>query len=266
MERLTFLGIAGNDSVSQNALASGGIVFNYRNYQIVIDPGPGTLVKCREFGINPSATNIILASHNHIAHCNDINLFIDAMSYHGLDQKGILIADESVIHGTNSERPAISRTHKPFIEKEIVLKESEDIDLPSIKIQGLKTEHSCFTALGFKIITDEVTITYSGDTKYFDELPSLYRNTDILILNVPYPRKIFSDTNLNVQDAINIINTVKPKLAIITHFNKQMLKESPIYYSREIQRETNTQVLAAKEGLSFDPLPYAKLTRQKGFW
>ena len=262
MEKLTFLGVAGNDAVPLG-LASGGMVLNYRNYQILIDPGPGTLLKAREFNIPIANTNIILASHNHLAHCSDINLLIDALTYHGMDPRGILITDESVTHGTNLERPMLTRLHKRFIEKEAVLLPGQEIVLPSIKIQALKTNHpSCPTAIGFKIITDELIITYSSDTKFFDDISDLYRNTDILILNVPYPKKIHPETNLNIDDAAKIIYGVKPRLAILTHFNRQLIEESPIYYAREIQRETNIQTIAAKEGLAIEIMAFSKLFRQ----
>ncbi|HLC62771.1 MAG TPA: MBL fold metallo-hydrolase [Candidatus Nanoarchaeia archaeon] len=261
MEKLTFLGIAGNDAPSLG-LASSCFVLNYRHYQLIFDPGPGTLIKAREANINIANTNIILVSHAHLNHCNELNLVIDAMTFHGLDNRGLIVGDESVINGSGIERPILSRAHKRFIEKEVVLMEDQELTLPGIKIQALKTQHSLPSSLGYRITTDELTIVYSGDTKNFDEIPSLYKNADILILNVPYPKKTQSDTNLNIDDAHKIIYTIKPRLAILTHFNKQLLKESPIYYAREIQRETNIQTIAAKEGLTIDIMAFSKLSRQ----
>ena|SRR3989344_1075024 len=263
MPLLTFLGIAGNNAVTSNLLSSGGIVLNYKRYQIHIDPGTGALLSAREHGINPAHTNIILVSHNHLSHCNDLNLLIDAMTYKGIDQRGMLIADESVIHGTNLERPILSRTHQKYLEKIMVLPQGQNINLPSINIQGLKTQHSNPTTIGFKLTTEEFTIVYSSDTGYFDEMLSLYKDTDILILNTPFSDKTKSENNLNTKNAFSLISTLKPKLAILTHFSKEMLKENPLYTARDIQKQTNIQTMTAKEGYSINPANYSNKQRQK---
>ena len=88
MYRIIFLGTAGgNEAVLKQMRSSGGILLNLGSYQAHLDPGPGALSKLVEFGINPRDTNIILTSHNHLEHCNDINALIDSMTYAGLDNR-----------------------------------------------------------------------------------------------------------------------------------------------------------------------------------
>src|SRR3989344_2455223 len=263
MDKLVFLGIAGNDAVTSQGLSAAGIILQYKNYQIHLDPGPGALTKAREFGINTANTNIILATHNHLTHCNDINLVIEAMTFKGLDQRGMVVADESVIHGTNLERPIIVRAHSKFLEKQVPLKATEHVKLPSLTIQALQAEHSCPSAIGFKISTDEFTIIYSGDTKFTENLPILYKKADIIILNTPFARKTKNENNLSIKDAASIINITKPRLAVLTHFSKSMLRENPLYEAREIQRGSGVQTIIAREGLSLAPKGYAERVRQK---
>ena len=93
MSKIIFLGTGGDKSViGRQIRASGGIIIQNNNLQFHLDPGPGALVKAKEFGINPRATTALLVSHNHLGHCNDVNAVIDAMTLSGLDKRGVLIA------------------------------------------------------------------------------------------------------------------------------------------------------------------------------
>ena len=69
--------------------------------------------------------------------------------------------------------------------------------------------------------------------------------------------------NLSSDDAIKIINAVKPKLAIIHHLGIKMIEADPMYEAREIQKKTNTQVIAAKDGLTVNPISHSSSVKQK---
>ena len=72
-----------------------------------------------------------------------------------------------------------------------------------------------------------------------------------------------SRDNLCKEDVIKIIKKVNPRLAIITHFGINFLKADPLYEIREIQRETNCQVIAAKDGMVVNPISYDVQQDQK---
>ncbi|MCH8329647.1 MAG: hypothetical protein IIB81_04620 [Nanoarchaeota archaeon] len=80
---------------------------------------------------------------------------------------------------------------------------------------------------------------------------------------MPCLKKDESRNNLCKEDAINIIKKVNPRLAIITHFGINFLKADPLYEIREIQRETNCQVIAAKDGMVVNPISYDVQQDQK---
>src|SRR3989344_5577259 len=118
MDRIVFLGTAGDSSVTSKQLrASGGIIIQIDDLQFHIDPGPGSLVRAKEFSINPRATSAILVTHNHLNHANDVNAIIDAMTLGGFDRKGVLIANQSTINGDKMYPPALSAFHQSCIER-----------------------------------------------------------------------------------------------------------------------------------------------------
>ncbi|MFC1698239.1 MBL fold metallo-hydrolase [Nanoarchaeota archaeon] len=257
MARIIFLGTGGGyHVVGKQISASGGIVIQIDDQQYVIDPGPGCLVKAKEYGVNLRETSAIIVTHNHLGHCNDINAVIDAMTLNGLDKRGILVTVKGVVEGF------LTDYHKEMVEKLILLEKGKKMGINEVEIEGIESRHDVEN-VGLKIITPEFILGYISDTKYFKELPDNYKGCDILIINQKLPSEEKSDKNLNGIDTVKIINKIKPKLVMITHFGLKMLKKGPLIEARELQRATYCQVIAAKDGMIINPTTHASKIRQK---
>jgi|TARA_Y100000310_G_C20643384_1_gene795222 ribonuclease BN (tRNA processing enzyme) len=217
----------------------------------------------KETGVNLRANTALLATHNHINHCNDINAVIDAMTYGGFDKKGVLVANNTVVNGSMHYDPFLQKYYKDFLERFIVLGEGRRVGINNVEIQAIKAKHSEPDAIGFKFITPDYTLVYTGDTMYSIEAIDQYDGANVLILNVPYLKKDEGKHGLCKEDAVKIIRRVNPRLAIITHFGINFLKADPLYVMREIQKETDCQVIAAKDGMVVNPVSYAVEQGQK---
>jgi ribonuclease BN (tRNA processing enzyme) len=266
--KIIFLGTGGDATViGKQTRASGGIVIRTEGYQFHIDPGPGALVKAREYGINLRATTAVLVSHAHLNHCNDVNAVVSAMTYDGLDHNGVLIASESVLEGYGADKqhvpPILTPRARSSFERVIGIKSGQKVGIENIEIHALKTNHLDPTCIGFKLFTSDFILSYSADTAYSGNIAEQYKGSDILILNVVHPASEKSKINLNSEDVIKILNKVKPKVCIITHFGSKMLDAQPMYEVRHIQRETGIQIIAADDGLELDPVSYSAQLRQK---
>ncbi len=261
---IIFLGTGGDSYVvGKQIRASGGIILQIDDDQYHIDPGPGALVRAKEEGINLRANTALFVTHNHLNHCNDINAVIDAMTYSGFDKKGVLVANNAVINGSENHQPFLQKYYCDCLERYIVLEAGSKVGVNDVEIRAIKAKHSEPNAIGFKFITPNYTLTYTGDTIYSVETISEYENSNILILNVPCLKKEENKNNLCKEDVIKIINKVNPRLAIITHFGINFLKADPLYEIREIQKQTNTQVIAAKDGMVVNPISYDVQQGQK---
>ena len=98
--KIIFLGTAGDSLVYGNQIrSSGGIVLQMDGMQFIIDPGPGCVSRCADYGINIRNTTAVFVTHNHINHANDINAVISAMTYNGLDKRGVLISNKTAFNG-----------------------------------------------------------------------------------------------------------------------------------------------------------------------
>jgi len=184
------------------------------------------------------------------------------MTHNGLDKKGVLISNKTVIEGSNNISPVLLNFYKNCLERCIIVKENQKIGVSNIEIRTTPTKHG-IENIGFKFITPEFSFSYISDTSYFTGLAESHKGSDILILNVVNPSGVTSKTNLNSDDAVKIINIVKPKLAIIQHFGIKMIEADPMYEAREIQKKTSIQIIAAKDGMEINPLSYSSSLRQK---
>ena len=90
---------------------------------------------------------------------------------------------------------------------------------------------------------------YIPDTEYFPDLAQAYRGVDFLIINVVRMTTDKRIRHLNIKEAANLIESIKPKMAILTHFGLQVLKASPDYQAKLISERTGTRVIAAYDGL-----------------
>lgn len=260
---IIFLGTAGDHYVyGKQYRNSGGIILQIDGSQFHIDPGPGALVRAAENNINLRETTAVLVSHNHMGHSNDVNAVIDAMTYSGLDKKGILITNSSFINGNENVMPGLTSYHKNCVERIILLDPGKRVGVENIEIVAVPTQHLDQDAIGFKFYTPYFVLSYTSDTKYFNDLIKAYDGSDIMILNVTNPGDEKSD-KLNVEDAVKILLKVKPRLAIITHFGLKLLKQDPIVQARDIQRRTGIQTIAAKDGMVITPGTYSAKSQQK---
>ena len=121
MDRIVFLGTSGDSRVTaKQQRASGGFVLQIGEFQFHVDPGPGALVRAKEFAINSRATSGVIVTNNHLNHAHDVNAIVDAMTLGGIDKKGVLIGCESALHGGELRPPALSGFHRNCLERIIV--------------------------------------------------------------------------------------------------------------------------------------------------
>ncbi len=253
-----FLGTAGDSFVVGRQLRhSGGIVLNVGENQFHIDPGPGSLQFARQCGVNIRANTAVFVSHAHLIHSNDLNAVIDTMTYRGFDKKGVVVANKTVVNGSDDYEPRLLNFYKGCLERFIVLEDGQRVGINEIEVQALKCRHSDPHTIGFKFFTPKFTLSYLADTTYSLDLVEQYKGSNILILNVTNPKKADSNDHLSCEDAVKIIKEVKPRLAIITHFGIKMLEADPMYTVREIQKQSGVQTIAAKDGMIINPLSYA---------
>ena len=250
MDNLKFLGTAGARFVVIKQLRkSGGIWLNLDETKILIDPGPGSLVRCLNSKpkLNPYDLDGVILTHRHIDHSNDINIIIEAMTNGGFKKKGLIFAPSDALY----DDPVILKYIRNHVEKIIILKEKGEYKIGNIKFSTpVKHIHGVET-YGLNIFGKNITISLITDTKYFDDIYSYY-NSDILIFNVVLRESKEHIMHLSIKDVEKIINKNKPKLSIITHFGMNMIRAKPWEIAESLSNKIGVKVIAATDGMSID--------------
>ena len=251
MNKLKFLGTAGGRFVvSKQFRKSGGIWLTLDSTNVLIDPGPGSLVRILSSKpkLNPRDLDGIILSHRHLDHTNDANIIIEAMTNGGWDKKGILFAPNQALE----EDPVVFRYVRNYLDNTEILKEKGKYKIGNIDFETpIKHIHHGVECYGFNINSKNVSISIITDTKYFDELESYYQG-DILIMNVVFLKNKKNFEHFDVKDVEKIISINKPKLTILTHFGMTMVKSKPWELAERISKKYGVKVLAASDGMEID--------------
>lgn len=253
---IIFLGTGGDSFVvGRGQRSSAGFILQVGDNQFHVDPGNGATQAAKAADINVRATTSVFVTRNTIHHASGLNSLLDAMTYGGFDTKGVLVAHPDVINVREDSQPFLHNTCRNLLERYISLQPGKRVGINEVEIQALKTTFN--NSIGLKFFLPTLTIAYAGDTKYSVDVAEQYRDASILILNVPYLKKDKANNGLSLEEAKSIVERIKPKLTIITSIGAEMQNEDPIYAVREIQRATQTQVIAANDGLVINPVSYA---------
>jgi phosphoribosyl 1,2-cyclic phosphodiesterase len=231
--------------------ASGGAWLSVGKTNLYIDPGPGALVRCLHSKpkLEPSLLDGILLTHKHLDHSGDINVMIEAMTEGGFKKRGILFAPADALE----EDPVIFKYVAAYVEKVEVLKENSEYRIGDIQFSTARKHQHRVETYGINFKISPHTVSWMTDTKFFPELPNLYRG-EILIVHVVRLKPIGNEPidHLSIEDVKMILKKAKPKLAILTHFGMTMINAKPWVVAAELEKESGLKVIAASDGMKLD--------------
>ncbi|MEW6685298.1 MAG: MBL fold metallo-hydrolase [Candidatus Edwardsbacteria bacterium] len=246
MNRIVFLGTGGaRIVVFKQIRASGGIWLELDDTNLLLDPGPGSLVRIinSKHKLDPTKLEAIILSHKHLDHSADVNVMIEAMTEGGFKKRGTIFAPKDAFE----ENVILEYLHSYVLET-VMLKEGGIYKIGQINFATPKKHiHGNAETFGMKFNFSGGIISYVVDTRYFEELTKIYK-ADYLILNVVRLKPSNLD-HLCIDDVRTIIRTIKPKLAILTHFGMTLLKAKPWEVAKQLSDETGIEVKAASDGM-----------------
>ncbi|MFA5157073.1 MAG: MBL fold metallo-hydrolase [Candidatus Omnitrophota bacterium] len=247
---IKFLGTAGARFVMIKQLrASGGIWVSCAGVNILIDPGPGSIVRCAASRpkLNPSLLDAVILTHRHLDHSGDINVIIEAMTEGGFKKRGIVFCPKDALQ----DDPVVLKYLRKFPESIIELEAKRSYSVKGFKFQtSMEHIHPCAT-YGLKFKIKKTTVGLITDTRSFSALTDFYKS-DILIISVVFLEPRPEIAHLSLPEAEEIIRKIRPKKAILTHFGMTMLKAKPHLQAEALSRKLGIEVVAAYDGMSLD--------------
>lgn len=244
---IKFLGTAGARFVMIKQLrASGGIWISYKGTNVLIDPGPGSIVRCAASKpkLDPSKLDAIILTHRHLDHCGDINVMIEAMTEGGFKKRGIVFCPKDAI----DEDMVILKHTMGFPEKIAILEANNKYKVGNFEFTtSMKHIHPVET-YGIKFNINKKSVSLLSDTRYFTGLSDFYK-TDIVIICVAFFEPRPGIDHLSFFDAEQIIGQIKPEKAVLTHFGMTMLAAKPHIKTEELSKKIGIDVQAAYDGM-----------------
>jgi len=249
---IKFIGTAGARYVVMKQLrSSGGIWMSVGGTNLCIDPGPGSLIRCLRSKpkLDPSSLDGILLTHRHLDHAGDVNVMIEAMTEGGHKKRGILFAPEDALE----KDPVVLRYLRGYLERVEILRENNRYRLGEISFSTAQKHHHPVETYGLNFDLSPHTVSLITDTRYFPELPSLYRG-EVLIIHVVRLNPVGDDSidHLSIEDVKTIMQKSKPTLTVLTHFGMTMVKAKPWEVAKALEKELGLRVIAASDGLKLD--------------
>jgi len=248
---LVFLGTGGGRfaTISQ-VRATGGLYLISDSTRVHIDPGPGSLIRLKEAGLDPTKTNAIIVTHCHPDHYTDAEVLIEAMTHGCKKRRGLLAASDSVLKGHQTLGPAVSDYHASKPAEVKALKPGDSFRIDDLKIRATKTFHSDPSAIGLRIESKDGVISMTGDTSLKEEVFKEHMGCDVLVLSVTRPLQARIPHHLATEDAAEIAKAVKPKLALLTHFGMRFIGANPEVQANWVEKETGIRTVSAWDGMS----------------
>ncbi|HUX48450.1 MAG TPA: MBL fold metallo-hydrolase [Dehalococcoidia bacterium] len=245
---ITFLGTAGaRFVVAHQFLASGGAWLNLGSTQILLDPGPGSLVQAARRKLDATKLAAIILSHRHLDHSGDINIMIEAMTDGGTKKRGAVFAPADALN----QDPVIFSYLQSYPQNIQVLTEGGSYTINDVSFKTPVRHKHPVETYGFIFQTPRHTFSWIIDTRYFEDLAEHYEG-DLLVINVVRLNPGAPIDHLALSEARSIIEELRPKIAILTHFGMTMWRARPWELAEKLTEGTGVSVIAARDGLKFD--------------
>lgn len=251
---IKFLGTAGARFVVYKQLrASGGIWCCLQGQNFIIDPGPGTVYRCHAAKpkLNPEQLDAVILTHRHLDHTTEANVVVEAMTRGTFSRRGVLFAPADAVC---EQEPVVFSFLRDSVERLEILREGDGYFLGNIEFcTPVRHLHPVETyGLLFKLPYGK--IGFIVDTAFFPELLESYRGIDLMVLNLMLfdPPPAARIQHLDLIGARRLIEGIKPKVTVITHFGMTLLKHKPHLVAGRLQEETGHKVIAARDGMTLE--------------
>ena len=249
---IRFLGTAGGRFVvATQERYSAGTWLGLSGQNIMLDPGPGTLVRCwaSRPKLDPRKLDAIIVSHHHIDHCTDTNVLVEAMTNGGHEQRGALFASREALE---TDSP-ICQYIQAFPEQVVTLTADGQNEVGEVTFSTVAHQHGVET-YGLLFDSGGKRLGFLVDTAYFDELAGHYQGCELLVINVVLADKDHPaiDRHLSLWHAEQIIRQAQPERVILTHFGMGVLREKPWVIAEEMSQRLGLEIQPASDGMKVE--------------
>ncbi|MHA2245201.1 MAG: MBL fold metallo-hydrolase [Candidatus Hodarchaeales archaeon] len=225
---VTFLGTG--DAFGSGGGKSASTFVEIGTQGILLDCGPHILSTLKQSGRSTNDIDMVLITHFHGDHCNGVPYLLLEASILQQRKKPLVIVGPPNIDGKVKKLfsllyETIAEKGLPFSCEFLTLTPStSSLKVKDINIKAFKMNHTP-EAQGYRIETKNVSIAYSGDSGWTDELIPLIKDTQLAILECNF-FNIELEIHLNYHQVKNL-HSHTDRLALI-HLGSELLDQLPL--------------------------------------
>lgn len=242
--RVTILGTSAGIPIPGRAQS--GVLVELKETNILMDCGMGVPLRLVESGHQPKDIDLICLTHEHLDHIQDVPALIKSSRLTGLEKSFEFI----VPTGLSKKLIKIWKSLEEYEKMKVCFKEidpGEEVN-KSFKIETFNTSHTDMS-IGYKILKDDKSIIYTGDTAPCEELRRSIEGADLLIHELS--KKQESEGHTSPESLIPTIQKLNIGELILTHFYPEVESEID-EISKKIERETGILTKAGKDLTSLE--------------
>jgi ribonuclease BN (tRNA processing enzyme) len=247
-----FLGTGGGRTVVFRQLRhSGGMWLHFANKNIMIDPGPGSLVRIFERGLEPRDLDAVILSHRHLDHVADVASVVESATDANKNKLDLLLAPYDALDG---EDPVVLKYTKKGFKDIKITSLGNTYHLEEISIKPLIQHiHQGAETYSLEFRYKDKVFIYVPCGRFYEDMLYVYPdNPDLMVFNTTFVKPNLNYYHLSAEDVERIIQRVKPKKTVLTHFSLHMLKAVPSKIAEDMKKRTGLDVIAATDGMKLE--------------
>lgn len=190
-------------------------------------------------------------SHRHLDHVADIASVVESATESNTKKLDFLLAPQDAIDG---EDPVVLKYTKNGFREIWQTELKKEYIYKDIKIKAvIEHIHKGAKTFSLEFSNSQKRFIFVPCGRFYEDMLYAYeKNPDIMVFNTTFLRPNMNYYHLSAVDVEKIIENIKPKKAVITHYSLIMLRENPDKVANLLSDRTGIEVIAAKDGLKVE--------------
>ena len=192
---------------------------------VLLDCSADAIHRMAEEQVDWPRLDVVWISHLHLDHCGGLASFLFGLKWAPQTQQRQKPLRVFGCQGTGTFLRAIdeSNHYRLFeqafpIEMREVSADGEDFEMmPGLHARTFSTPHTRESMALRLTDNDGVSVVYTSDTGYSEELASFARGADLLILECSYWRDKPTPKHLDLDEAMRLVRLAEPRTLVLTH-------------------------------------------------
>jgi ribonuclease BN (tRNA processing enzyme) len=195
--------------------------------KILIDCGPGTLMRLSEIGVKPEDLDYVFITHFHADHTSDLfalqmNIRLTDFFIGKLKKKLIIYGPAGIENFTKKLSKIYQLPAFDNYEKIEYIRMTKEISLGLLSIKSFKVDHIALgkaaTSIALRFEENGKSFVFSGDSNKNNGLLNACNNADLFICDTSFAKGKGSIAHLDTYEIGEICEKSKVKKVILSHF------------------------------------------------